>query len=89
MNPLSKVIVNAYEALIEIILWLSLLISVITGAMVKEFLGMFIGLGVWLIAAVLIFGTFLVIVDIRGRVERIESSLKGEIARRNQGSVSE
>ena len=89
MNPLSKMIVNAYEALIEIILWFSLLGFVIAGATVKDLLGMFIGLGIWLIAAVLIFGTFLVIVDIRGRVERIESSLKGEIARRNQGSVSE
>ncbi len=89
MNPLSKIIVNAYEALIEIILWLSLLIFVIAGAVIKEVPGMLIGLGIWLIAAVLIFGTFLVIVDIRGRVERIESSLKGEIARRNQGSISE
>lgn len=76
MRPLSKMIVDSYKFSIEGILWVSLLVAIVVGAEAKGLLGLFLGLGVWLFASVLILGTFLVLVDIQERVEKIERSLK-------------
>lgn len=80
---LSKMIVNSYQILIEIALWLSLLAFVILGWQMRAggfagsimgFKGAIIWAVVWFIVAVVFFGGLLVLGDIRERVKKIESS---------------
>ncbi len=81
---LSKMIVNFFQILIEIALWLSLLTFVILGWKMRsgglfggEIMGLkgaIIGAVVWLIIAVVFFGISLVLGDIRERVKNIQSS---------------
>ncbi len=69
---LSKIIINSYKLLIEIVLWLSLVAFVVGGWNIPTsyydtagFIGAIGGLIVWLIIAVIVFGAFLVLLDIR------------------------
>ena len=81
---LSKIIVNSYKAFIEISLWLSLLVFVISGWSTGSspfgggggFMGAVIGAILWFVFAVVFFGAFLVLEDIRDRLKNIESSKK-------------
>ncbi|HEB87058.1 MAG TPA: hypothetical protein ENI68_08605 [Gammaproteobacteria bacterium] len=79
---LSKIIVSSYAVFIEISLWLSLLLFVIGGwnfsnPMTGEgggFMGAIIGLIIWFVIAVVFFGAFLILEDIRISVKRIEEA---------------
>ena len=76
---LSRIIVNSYKQFIEIALWLSLLIAIVVGWQVPStffggLLGVIVGIIVWFIMAVVFFGAFLVLEDIRERVKNIEGS---------------
>jgi len=79
---LSKIIVSSYAVFIEISLWLSLLLFVIGGWNFSNpmtgqgggFMGAIIGLLIWLVIAVVFFGAFLVLEDIRKTVKRIEEA---------------
>ena len=80
---LSELIVNSYKILIEISLWLSLLLSIIGGFGVGwqassiffgGFVSVVVAVSIWFIFAVVVFGTFLVLEDIRQRVKNIETS---------------
>lgn len=83
---LSTLIVNSYKVLIEISLWLSLSLSIIGGFAVGShassmfyggFLSVVVAVFVWFIFAVVVFGTFLVLEDIRQRVKNIETNNAG------------
>jgi len=69
---LSKLIVSSYHMLIEISLWLFLLMAVIGGWMAKGFMGGVAGLLIGFVFAVMFFGAFLVLSDIRKSVRAIE-----------------
>jgi len=71
---LSKMIVSSYETLIEISLWLFFLISIVAGWKAGGFMGAVAGLIVGFVVAVMFFGAFLVLSDIRKSVRNIESS---------------
>ncbi len=79
---LSKIIVSSYAVFIEISLWLSLLLFVIGGwsfsnPMTGEgggFMGAIIGLIIWFVIAVVFFGAFLILEDIRISVKKIEEA---------------
>lgn len=76
---LSKFIVSSYEVLIEISLWLFLLISLVAGwNLGNGFFGSLIGLVMGLVFAVMFFGAFLVLSDIRKSVRQIESRQAGK-----------
>ena len=94
--PLSKLIVNAYETLIEIALWGTLLLAIIGGASVGSeigggwiIFGMLVGIGLWLIFAVLVFGAFLVMLDIRNRLKSLQLMKSQPPGRENKISSSE
>lgn len=70
---LSKMIVSSYEMLIEISLWLFLLLALIGGWVAGNgFMGGIAGLLVGFVFAVMFFGAFLVLSDIRKSVRVIE-----------------
>jgi len=70
---LTKFIVDAYAKLIEISLWLFLLGSLIAGWQFGNgFIGAVIGLVVGFVFAVMFFGAFIVLEDIRKSVKAIE-----------------
>ena len=76
---LSGLIVNSYKLFIEIALWLSLMMSIIVGWQAHStffggILGVIVGITIWFIMAVIFFGAFLVLEDIRERVKNIEAS---------------
>ena len=76
---LTKMIVSSYEVLIEITLWLFLLICLVAGWKIgggfngDGFNGAIGGLIVGFAFAVMFFGAFLVLHDIRKSVRAIES----------------
>ncbi len=77
---LSKIIVSSYSVFIEISLWLSLFLLVIGGWNFSNpmtgqgggFMGAIIGLVIWFVVAIIFFGAFLILEDIRKSVKRIE-----------------
>lgn len=69
---LSKLIVSSYQMLIEISIWLFLLMALIGGWMAKGFMGGVAGLLIGFVFAVMFFGAFLVLSDIRKSVRAIE-----------------
>lgn len=70
---LSKLVVNLYSVLLEVGLWLFLFIGLVSGWQVGGFFGAIGGLiGAALFGAV-IFGAFLVLDDIRKKVNAIEN----------------
>lgn len=82
---LSTLIVNSYKIFIEISLWLSLLLSILGGWFTSSrfigssmsfgsFMSVVVAVFIWFIVAVVVFGTFLVLEDIRQRVKNIETS---------------
>ena len=77
---LSKLIVSSYNMFIEVSLWLSLLMLVVGGwigassADASGILGAIIGAIIWFVVAVVFFGAFLILGDIRDRVKKIEES---------------
>lgn len=74
---LRNFIVTAYQTLLEIGIWLWLLTSLIAGWKFYGFKGGLGGLLVGVVTAVLLFGAFLILGDIRDSVRRIESERKG------------
>ncbi len=68
---LTKIIVNAYSTLIEIALWLMLIAAVLVGWQLGEVTGVIIGLVIAFVLGAIIFGAFLVLVDIRETVRDI------------------
>lgn len=75
---LSKFIVSAYQMLLEIGLWGWMIASVILGVKMSDNLGgvisgAVIGLAVGAISAVLMFGAFLILGDIRTSLRKIEN----------------
>jgi len=77
---LSKLIVSSYNMFIEISLWLSLVLLVVGGwagassADGSGILGAILGAVIWFVIAVVFFGAFLILGDIRERVKSIEES---------------
>lgn len=69
---LSKLIVTSYRILIEVAMWLMLVIGFIGGWAQKGFFGAIGGLIVAFIFCVVVFGAFLVILDIQNSVKAIE-----------------
>lgn len=70
---LSKMVVKLYSGLLEVGLWLMLLIGLVGGYQSGGFFGAIIGVVVAAIFGAIIFGAFLVLDDIRKRVNEIES----------------
>ena len=73
---LSKIIVSSYQMLIEISIWLFLLLSIVLGWMGGGFFGAIGGLIAGFVFAVMFFGAFLILSDIRTSVQRIEEAKK-------------
>ncbi len=80
---LSRIIVSAYAVFIEIALWLSLSLSIIGGwhfgyqeayLDYQGVIGALSGLVIWFVMAVIFFGAFLVLEDIRRSVKKIEEA---------------
>lgn len=71
---LTKFIVSAYATLLEISLWLFLVGSLIAGWQSNGFLGAAIGLTIGFVVAVIFFGAFLILEDIRKSVKVIENN---------------
>ncbi len=69
---LSKLVIRLYSALLEIGLWMFLLFGLIGGWNAGGFLGAIGGVIVSAITGAIIFGAFLVIDDIRKKVNAIE-----------------
>jgi len=70
---LSKLVVNLYSTLLEVGLWLILLVGLVAGWQSGGFIGAIGGgVGAAIFGAV-IFGAFLVLDDIRKKVNAIES----------------
>jgi hypothetical protein len=82
ITMLSKMIVDMYQRFIELSLWLSLFIFVAGGWNFSNpvtgqgggAIGAGIGFLIWVVVAVVFFGAFLVLEDIRKSVKKIESS---------------
>jgi len=75
---LTKIIVSSYDKLVEVTLWLFLIGSVIGGSVLGNLqdhavYGGIGGLVVGFIFAVLVFGAFLILGDIRNAVRKIEA----------------
>jgi len=71
---LTRIIVSSYAVLIEIALWLFLIGCIAAGwHFGNGFVGALVGLALGFIAAVMFFGAFLVLEDIRKFVKSIES----------------
>ena len=80
---LSRLIASTYAGFLELSLWVSLLLSAIGGwiAPVNLFtgeraglVGVAIGVVVWLFVAVVFFGVFLILEEIRRTVKKIEAA---------------
>ncbi|MCH1931826.1 hypothetical protein L9G16_16745 [Shewanella sp. A25] len=69
---LSKIVVNLYSALLEAGLWLILILGIISGWQAGGLLGAIAGLIGSAIFGAVIFGAFLVLDDIRKKVNEIE-----------------
>jgi len=71
---LTQIILSSYEVLIEITLWVFLLICLVAGWYIWEgVLGAIYGLIVGFVFAVMFFGAFLVLHDIRKSVRALEA----------------
>ena len=73
---LTRLIVSSYAVLTEISLWLFLLGIVIAGWFWNEFWGAVAGLILGFVVAVMFFGAFLILEDIRKSVKAIEKQGK-------------
>lgn len=71
---LSKFILSVYGLLIEVSLLVSLVAAVVTGFMFSDITGALIGFLIWMLASVTIFGVLLLLLDVRDRLSRIEST---------------
>lgn len=79
---LSKMILDAYGRFIELSLWVSLFLSVWAGWSIRNpmtgegggFIGAIVGFLIWAIVAIVFFGAFLVLADIRKTVRNIEAA---------------
>ena len=74
---LSKIIVASYAALVEIALWLFLIGSLLAGWNIGDgAVGAIVGLVIGFVVAVMFFGAFLILDDIRKSVKVIEQRSK-------------
>jgi hypothetical protein len=69
---LTRFIVSSYALLIEVSLWIFLLGSLIAGWSFGKFMGAVLGLIVGGVVAIMFFGAFLVLEDIRKSIRTIE-----------------
>lgn len=69
---LSRLIVQSYETLIEVALWVFLIVAFIGGWIGTNFFGGLLSLGLAFVFAVVVFGSFLVVLDIRRSVRALE-----------------
>lgn len=77
---LSKIIVTWYSVLIEVALWLFLVTCLVVGWNYGEgFKGAMIGLITGFLVAVMVFGAFLVLIDIRKAVREINTNQTKQI----------
>jgi len=74
--PLSRIILSCYELLLELSLWLFILICFVGGWQLNGFIGAVGLLIVGFVIAVMSFGLFLTVSEIRRMVKKIESKLK-------------
>jgi len=72
MHMLSRLIVRSYKMLLEGAMWLILIGSFIGGWAAKGFFGSILGLLMAFVFCVVVFGAFLVLVDIQISVKAIE-----------------
>ena len=75
---LSRLVVKLYSILLEIALWVMLVSGFALGFKDFGFIGGFLGLLVAAISGAVILGAFLVLDDIRKRVDAIEKCSKGK-----------
>ena len=73
---LSRLIVASYKILLEISMWLILIGSFITGWAMKGFGGAILALIVAFVICIVVFGAFLLLVDIQTSVRAIENREK-------------
>jgi hypothetical protein len=73
---LTRFIVSSYAMLIEVSLWGFLFGSVIAGWIFGKFMGAILGLVVGGVVAVMLFGAFLILEDIRKSTRAIEQRNK-------------
>lgn len=71
--PLSKIIVSSYAVLLEVVIWLTLIASLIGGWIAYGFLGAIGGLVVAFIVSVAVFGAFLTLADIQKAMRSMEA----------------
>ena len=69
---LSKLVVRLYSILLEIALWLMLIAGAVIGFEARGFVGGLIGLVIAAIFGAVLLGAFLVLDDIRKKVNAIE-----------------
>jgi hypothetical protein len=74
---LSKIIVSSYSVFLEIAIWVTLLLGLIGGWVTGGFLAGIGGLIAAFIFSVVVYGGFLVIVDIQKTVRSIEAKKSG------------
>ena len=81
---LSRLIVSAYGALIEVALWLILIASAFTGWSQGGVGGALAGLLGAFVVSVVVFGAFLMLVKIQQSVASIEASVAGTRPQANE-----
>jgi hypothetical protein len=86
---LTKLIVSSYQTLIEVSLWVFLLFSLVLGWNVGDgVLGAIVGLVIGFVLAVMLFGAFLTLGDIRQSARNIESSVGEALLQNRRDSIS-
>ena len=86
---LTKLIVSSYQTLIEISLWLFLIFCLIVGwYMDSGVRGAIVGLVAGFVLAVMLFGAFLTLGDIRQSVRNIESSVGEALLQSQKGDAN-
>ena len=80
---LTKLIVTLFGGLIEVILWLTLLGAMIAGWMGNGFLGAVAALAGAFVFEVIVFGSLLILIDIRNAVQNLEKSKAGGVQTEN------
>ena len=74
MRILSDMLVNGFQQLIELILWLSLLIFLVGGWTLNQVMGLVVGFLLWLVIMSVFCSLFIMVYDIRIRLKNIEKS---------------
>ena len=73
---LSKFIINSYEGLLELSIWLVVIVGTIAGFASNGLVGGLIAFVCALIFCTVFYGAFLTLIDIRKTLKSIETTLK-------------